>query len=130
MRVILPHQRLWQKNKDYYKKVLLYGPDIKGKIGQIQEVKFKADSMTNPHYHKVQEEIFYVLSGSAKIIINDRELRTHPGELIICEPNEIHQVINDTSQDFHLLVFKINPKKEDIFWAKEQPNNLKFNSQN
>lgn len=120
MKIILPHQRIWKKERNYVKKILLYDKDIKGKIGQILMAKFKPGSKKEPHWHKIQTEIFFVLSGGAKIIINGEEFRCYPGEIIICEPNEIHEVINDTNQDFRILVLKINPKKQDIYFLSDQ----------
>lgn len=116
MRKILFHKRPWKKEKDYAKKILLYDKDIKGRIGQIQVVKVGAGSTVAPHYHKIQREIFYILKGGAKIVIGEKEMRCHPGEVIILEPREVHQVINDTKKDFELLVFKINPKEKDKYF--------------
>ena len=117
MKIILPRKRPWKKVENYAKKILLYEKDIKGKIEEIMVAKFKPDTKKDPHYHKKMTEIFYILKGGGKIIVNKEELECHPGEVIICEPNDIHQVINDTDKSFEFLVMKIKWEKGDIYFV-------------
>lgn len=117
MKLILPQNRPWKKETDYAKKILLYDQDIKGKIEEIMVARFEPNTVKDPHYHKERTEIFYILSGQGKMIINDEELKCHSGEIIICEPNDVHKVINDSDKIFEFLVFKIKAKKEDIYFV-------------
>lgn len=117
MKVILPHKRPWKKIENYAKKVLLYDKDIKGKIEEIMVAKFNPGEGKEAHYHKIGTEIFYILEGGGKFIVNEKELKCYPGEIIICEPKDIHRVVNDTGKSFEFLVFKIKDRKDDTYFV-------------
>lgn len=117
MKIILSHKRPWKKIEDYAKKVLLYDKDIKGKIEEIMVAKFRPGTKKDAHYHKVGTEIFYILKGGGKIVVNGKRLKCHIGEIVICEPGDVHEVMNDTNKNFEILVLKIKIKKGDIYFV-------------
>ena len=50
------------------------------------------------HYHKETEEIYYILSGSGKIIMNDEEFDICPGHAIFIPIGVSHQIINTSNE--------------------------------
>lgn len=116
MKVVIPKERQWAKCKGYFKKILLDEKELKSKGNLLQIVKAEKGSVIKPHYHKKTSEIFYILKGKGILFVgNDRTRRKH-GDVIFCEPGELHGVINDTEREFVWLVFKINARKNDTFF--------------
>lgn len=57
---------------------------------------------SSSHYHKQTEEIYYILSGSGKVIIGAVDFEVGPGHAIFLPIGVSHQIINTGDQD---LVF-------------------------
>jgi mannose-6-phosphate isomerase-like protein (cupin superfamily) len=60
----------------------------------------KASSM---HYHKMSEETYYVLKGTATMIVNDNTFALSPGEACLIMPMERHKVSNIGDVDLEFL---------------------------
>ncbi|MBN1840722.1 MAG: cupin domain-containing protein [Deltaproteobacteria bacterium] len=54
------------------------------------------------HYHKETEEIYYILSGSGKVIIDDAEFDVGPGHAMLLPIGVFHEIANTGGND---LVF-------------------------
>lgn len=73
------------------------------------------------HYHEKGTEVYYIVSGVAKVIINGKENILRPGEEITISPGDHHQVIS-ISQDSDLeMLVKCSPAwiAEDQFFLDE-----------
>ena len=55
-----------------------------------------------PHFHKDSDESYLILSGKAEMVIDSRRFELLPGEAVLIEPNEVHQIFNAGQED---LVF-------------------------
>ena len=55
------------------------------------------------HRHEGDGEVFYILSGSGKYLLNGELVEVVPGDILFCEDGEEHQVVNDTDADLTLL---------------------------
>lgn len=120
MKIINQEEKEWLKRKGYFKKILLTKDDLKSESDiLVQIVKNEPYTNVKPHYHKQTTEIFYILSDNGIFFINDNKNRHKPGDAILCEPRDIHGVINDGDEEFISLVFKINPVENDIHWVEE-----------
>ena len=49
---------------------------------------------SNAHAHDVNEEVFYCVSGSGKMIVDGEEHEYTPGTVVYCPPGSVHQVVN------------------------------------
>jgi len=116
MKKINPEDKEWIKLKGYSKKILFTEEDLKSKGIALDIVKSKSGEIVQPHYHKKRKEIFYVLKGNAILWVGNDKSRRKPGDIILCEPGEMHGVINDTDEEFIWLNFKINAMKDDTYW--------------
>ena len=56
------------------------------------------------HYHPVAEETYYILSGRARMMVDDRELSLLPGDAILIHTLEKHQIFNAGDMDLEFLV--------------------------
>lgn len=59
---------------------------------------------SRPHYHPVAEETYYILSGVAKMIVNDVEYKLVPGDAMLINTLERHQIFNAGDIDLEFIV--------------------------
>ncbi len=64
----------------------------------------KASGTSNKHYHNERKEIYYIVSGIAKIVIDTEESILSPGECIEIHPKQIHQIFNVGDEPLALIV--------------------------
>lgn len=104
--------------EDYWKQVLAGEDDIgEGCLMQIVEVE--PDNHIKPHYHEKTKEIFYILQPGGKLVIDDEEIEPDKGDVIICEPGDVHEVMNESEKMFVILVFKKDNTEDDTIWLDE-----------
>ena len=104
----------WIDGRGYKKKRLLETSPLPAEVSLIQEVRFAKGSTVPPHHHKVQTEIFYALAAGS-ITIECREVRMEPGDMVVCEPGEMHGMPL-VEEDFAFLVIKIDYREDDTVW--------------
>jgi quercetin dioxygenase-like cupin family protein len=114
MRHYKASDRPWEQGKGYQKKRLLAGDILPKKVDLVQEVRFSKGSSVPLHYHRVQTEIFYVL-GRGSININGRDIAAEPGDIIVCEPGDVHGNPR-IDEDFGFLVMKVDYREDDTVW--------------
>jgi len=56
-----------------------------------------------PHHHGHTEESYYILRGTARLIIDSKKYGLHPGEACLIKTNQVHQIINTGSSDLEFL---------------------------
>ena len=116
MKFVKIDDKEWLIRQGYSKKILLTEDDLKSKGNLVQIVKNEAHTEIKPHYHKEMTEVYHVLKGNAVVFCGDKRVRSQPGDTLLCEPGEVHGVVNDTNEDFQFAVFKINANDEDTVW--------------
>ena len=57
---------------------------------QVNVITSKKGVVRGGHYHKENEEAFYIISGSLKITVADREYIFKAGDFFCIEPNDMH----------------------------------------
>ena len=117
MKFIDSETKNWINRQGYSKKILLSEEDLKSKGNLIQIIRNKAHTEIKPHYHKTMIEVYHVLKGKALVFCGDIRVRTKPGDTLLCEPGEIHGLVNDTDSDFEIIVFKMNAEDSDMYWV-------------
>jgi quercetin dioxygenase-like cupin family protein len=107
----------WKDRYTYVKDIPFNEKDLNCKGAKFQVVKFRPRTSIKPHYHKKTYEIFYVRSGSGMLNLNGQEFRCKPDDFFLCEPGDVHEFINDTDDDFVILIFKTNEEEDtDMYW--------------
>ncbi len=105
----------WIEGQGYRKKRLLRSWSLPVEVSLVQEVRFAKGATVPPHYHKVQTEIFYALAPGS-ITIDGREVRMDRGDMVVCEPGEVHGMPL-VEEDFAFLVMKIDYRDDDTVWC-------------
>jgi quercetin dioxygenase-like cupin family protein len=98
----------------YLKRVLIDEATLGIPGSFIQEVEFRKGDVVRQHHHRFQTEIFYALD-EAPFLINGLKVTMSPGDLLVCEPGDVHgnPII---PHDFRILVLKVNYRENDIVW--------------
>jgi len=78
--------------------------DIEAKIfgdelNRIVKSVYAPGVSTGFHAHEDSSEIIFILSGSCKVLHNDKTERISKGQCHYCKKGESHAVINDTEED-------------------------------
>lgn len=53
---------------------------------------------TNKHYHPIAEETYYFIRGTGKMIINNCEYIVNPGDAVLINANDIHQLFAENEE--------------------------------
>lgn len=56
------------------------------------------------HYHPEAEETYYILKGNAKILIDGEEHHLSPGDAVLINPPERHQILTKGQEDLEFIV--------------------------
>ncbi|AIF68923.1 carbohydrate-binding protein [Palaeococcus pacificus DY20341] len=100
-----------------YRKCPLFKGELPdNSFAQIVEIKPK--QTVARHYHKEQYELFYIISGEAKLGIGEETYETKPGDIYLVKPGTIHWVANESNEPFRLFVVKLNYSGDDSVWLK------------
>ena len=78
---------------------------IAGKVSSHSLAKIiirQCDASTR-HFHKFSEESYLILSGEASLNIDNDLFTLKPGEAVLIEPDEIHQISNHSAEDLVFL---------------------------
>jgi len=76
---------------------VMQGPHIEWGILKMKPGQSSKDY--GRHVHHEVEETFYFLSGSPRFIVQGVEYRVQPGDAFRVDPEEDHDLINDTQED-------------------------------
>jgi len=63
----------------------------------LAEARLAPGASTTPHYHRLTEEIYYLLEGHGRMRIGDQERDVLPGDAIAIPPGAVHQITNTGS---------------------------------
>ncbi|HXZ35222.1 MAG TPA: cupin domain-containing protein [Thermodesulfobacteriota bacterium] len=92
-----------------WKKVLLQKDDLlEGRVQMVNWCRMEPEKAFQAHYHEDMEEIFIILKGQAKILVNGEEAEMGEGEAVIILPREIHQMKNGGGEDLEYLAVGIS----------------------
>jgi quercetin dioxygenase-like cupin family protein len=90
-----------------------HSPDIKkqvflrhgglGPITQFARAVFQPGDVAPGHSHQDMGEIFYVLSGTLTITVDGTTTTHGPGTCLTLQPNEDHELSNQTEEDVAIL---------------------------
>ena len=69
----------------------------------LAEARLAPGQQTTPHFHRVTEEIYYILAGRGRMQINDEVREVGPGDAIAIVPGAIHTIENIGNQTLVFL---------------------------
>ena len=91
-----------------WKKVLFQKTDLQpGRIQMVNWARLPAGNTFCAHYHEDMQEVFIVLSGTARIRVGDQQRVLRRGDAVLIDPCELHQMWNDGTDDVDYLAIGI-----------------------
>ncbi len=102
-------------DRSTYRKAPLFEGDLPEE-SYAQIVEIEPRQRVPKHYHEKQYELFYIISGEAKLGIGEVEYDARPGDIYLIKPQTIHWIINEREKPFRLFVVKLNYFGDDSVW--------------
>jgi len=115
MKFIKSTEKSWEQKEGYSKKIFLTPIDLNLPGNLVQLLKIKPKEIAHNHYHKKQTEIFYFLNNNGYFIVNGKKIHAKTGDILVIEPNDRHKTVNNASDDFLYVAFKINWQEDDFY---------------
>ena len=97
---------------DIKKKVVLRAADMQNTgFTQMATARIPPGGKITPHSHHDMIEVFYVLKGTGRFVVNDGVVNVAAGSTIKIDPKEIHSISNESSDaDLEVLYFGVVSK--------------------
>ena len=105
-----------------------HGEDVQEILG-VQAGGIKSHSLARvtiapgkrslPHFHKESDESYLILSGKAEMVINAQHFELSPGEAVLIEPQEVHQIFNPGLEDLVFLAVCVPAWRPDDSYDAE-----------
>lgn len=106
----------WKKRFTYLKNIVFEDKDLRQQGAKFQVVRFLPQAMIGPHAHQKVAEIFFVREGEGKFLFNGKPVIGRKDDMFLCEPGDVHEIINTGAGELVLLIFKTNEDPADITW--------------
>jgi quercetin dioxygenase-like cupin family protein len=97
----LPDQPV-SHNPDITKRVLFKHGEIPS-VTQYSQASLLPGQIAPAHAHADMYEVFLCLSGTGSIVIDGDTYELTPGHFYLCEPGEMHEIVNDGQDVLELL---------------------------
>lgn len=105
----------WTEGRGYRKRTLLEEAELGLGGAFIQEVRFKEGERVPSHYHRRQTEVFIALTD-VEFQINGGPVRMRPGDIVVCEPGDVHGNPRIPGPA-RILVIKKDYAEDDTVWV-------------
>lgn len=77
-------------------------------VSSMQIVTIQPHTTLKRHYHNIQTELFIVQDNGLEVEVNSTSYLLNKHDVIVCEPKEWHNTINNTDKPLRYLVIKGN----------------------
>lgn len=96
----------------------IYVPKSLSETSFSWHATFPPGTFVPPHIHPTQDEFIYMLEGNFDLILDGREVKAGPGDLVRMPMGIPHGIFNKTDQSVKCY-FWVSPTRRlyDLFWA-------------
>lgn len=91
----------------YLKRMLLKKDLLPGRIQMINWAKSPPGRSFQAHFHEKMTEVFIILNGRITVVVGKKKVEAETGDLIIAEAKEVHQFINNSSEDVNYIAIGV-----------------------
>jgi quercetin dioxygenase-like cupin family protein len=116
MKIIQTDGNDWQEGRGYRKRRLLSAEALRQAGALLQVVVVPPKSHIPPHSHATSVEVYVVTRGVCELFVNGERREMRPGDVLLMEPGDVHELTNRGDEAFEVLVFKTNATRADIQW--------------
>ena len=97
------------QNPGVWKKVLFEKTDLQaGHVQAVNWARLPSGNSFAPHYHEDMQEIFVIVQGTAELTVGDETVTLRPGDAVLIDPREVHQMSNSGAGEVEYLAFGIS----------------------
>jgi mannose-6-phosphate isomerase-like protein (cupin superfamily) len=90
------------------KKVLVEKAELQpGRVQMVNWASLGVGRRFARHYHEDMQEIFVVVQGEAEMTVAAQTVRLRPGDTVVVDPREVHEMRNVGSQNVDYLAIGI-----------------------
>ena len=82
-------------------------------VQSLAEATLEPDEVTQRHYHRVAEEIYFVLKGSGQLEVDGESRIVRPGEAILIPAGAWHTLENNGNSELRILCSCAPPYSHD-----------------
>lgn len=79
-----------------------------GHVQMLNWARLPAGSSFRRHYHEDMQEVFVLIRGVVRMTGDALTVEMTPGDTVLVQPGEVHQMHNDGSEDAEYIVFGIS----------------------
>lgn len=91
------------------KRVIATHADIpEGQVMMVNWARLPGGSSFRRHYHEDMQEFFVLMQGRVRMTVDGTEIEMQPGDTVIVDPREIHEMLNLNDSDAEYLVFGVS----------------------
>jgi len=72
-------------------------------VQSLAEATLEVEQATERHYHRVTEEIYFVLKGQGKMEIDGEITHVRPGDAVLISAGAWHQLENNGTSELRIL---------------------------
>jgi len=106
----------WEEGRGYRKNRLLSAEALRQPGTLLQIVAIPAGAHVPPHAHRTSVEVYIVRRGVCELTVNGERHEMRPGDVVLMEPEDVHELFNPGEEEFELWVFKTNASAGDVVW--------------
>jgi quercetin dioxygenase-like cupin family protein len=77
--------------------------ELNGKARLVAKIKLEPGCSIDPHEHIDEEEIFYILKGTATVNDNGKPARLNPGDALLTGGGAMHSISNNSNDTLELI---------------------------
>lgn len=74
-------------------------------VQSLAEATLEVEQATERHYHRVAQEIYFVLKGQGKLEIDGELTYVRPGDAVLIPAGAFHQLENNGTSELRFLCF-------------------------
>ena len=82
-------------------------------VQSLAEATLEVEQATERHYHRVTEEIYFVLKGQGKMVIDGETSQMRPGDAVLIPPGAWHTLENNGTSELRILCCCAPPYSHD-----------------
>lgn len=108
--------RIFNNKHEKYKEELSEEGEYKEETAVMDVLRFvslahlDAKKQYHAHSHDDHEEVYYIIKGQGRIIVDGDDEPIHDGDCIYIPVGSMHQIINDSDEKIEFLAFAGNTK--------------------
>jgi len=82
----------------------MYDNGFDSSMSYIRELVLHAGSTIGLHPHEGDEEIYYIISGTGEMVVDDETQPVKPGDTILTKSGSVHGLNNTSNEDLKIFV--------------------------